>query len=489
MNSIVEAVAAAALNKPDTVAVIAEGERITYAELWKEVRGFASYIGSFGFEKGARIIVKAKHSIWYVVASFGIHLAGYAHVPVGKMLTVEALQNIAEQLSASMIISDLDLEESACAVVRSSSVCELAAAHYDVNEQVKFPETEDICDILFTTGTTGKPKGVVLSHRAVVAVAENVYYGIGAEAWEGNVYLIPSPMDHAAGVRNLYVCMLTGTAAVLVDGFSNIKRFFENIRQYRVTSLYMPPSAVRLVNLLAEKELSKYAEQIRFVYTSSAPFPETDKERLCKSLPNTKLFYAYGCSEAGRSCIIDYSQQKGRASCAGKPNINSYVFIVDENRQEIQSSETNQGLIAISGATVMNGYFNDPELTAKTLKNGVIYTNDIGYIDSEGYLYVLGRRDDVINVGGLKIAPTEVENVVLRFPGIAECACFAVQDKISGVLPKLNIVVEPTADVDIPELRAHMLKYLEAFKVPKTIEKVQEIPKTANGKIDRKVLK
>lgn len=487
MKSIVEAVASAATHKPDTVAVIAEGQQITYSELWKEVRGFAAYLNSLGFEKGARVIVKASHSIWYAVSCFGIHLAGYTHVPLGKMLAVEALKDIAGQLSASMVISDLDLDESAYVTVESSSVRELAAKHFDANRQFQFPEAEDLCDILFTTGTTGKPKGVMLSHRAVVAVAENVQYGIGA--WEDNVYLIPSPMDHAAGIRNLYVCMLTGTTAALLDGFSNVNRFFEYIRDYRVTSLYMPPSAVRLMLLLASKELPQYADQIRFVYTSSAPFPEADKERLSKLLPNTRLYYAYGCSEAGRSCIIDYSQQRGRVSCAGKPNINSHVFIVDEDKNEIQSSETNQGLIAISGPIVMNGYYNDPELTAKTIQNGVLYTNDIGYIDQDGYLYVLGRRDDVINLGGLKIAPTEVENVVLRFPGVAECVCFAVHDKISGVAPKLNIVEASGVDINLSELREYMLNNLEAFMVPKQIEKVQAIPKTANGKINRKVLK
>lgn len=485
MDSIVEAVAKWAAQRPEKVAIIAEGQQITYEELWKEVRGFAAYLRSAGMNKDDRVVVKAKHTTWYAVACLGIHLVGCTFIPVEKLIGIKGLKSIAQRLSAAMVISDVELAGVPYRTLDSSSVRSLAESNFDETASFDFPQQKDMCDILFTTGTTGKPKGVMLSHRAVVAVAENVQHGI--EIVDSNVYLIPSPMDHAAGIRNLYLCMLTGTTAVLLDGYANMKMLFDYIRDYHVTGVYLPPSAVRMFLLLSGKELAKYAEQIQFVYTSSAPFPEADKERLIGLLPNTRLYYAYGCSEAGRSCIIDYSTLRGRDNCAGKPNINSRIFIVDDGRKEIQSSVNNQGLIAITGDTVMEGYYNDPELTAKTLVDGVVYTNDIGYIDEEGYLYVMGRRDDVINVGGLKIAPTEVEGVALRFPGVAECVCYPVKDRLSGVSPKMNIVEEPGAEVDTAALREYMLQHLEAFKVPKQFEKVDAVPKTANGKIDRKV--
>ena len=484
MDSIVEAVAKWAAQRPERVAVIAERQQITYEELWKEIRGFAAYLRSVGLKKGDRVVVKAKHATWYAVACLGIHLAGCTFIPVEKHIGIEGLKSIAQRLSTAMVISDVNLAGVPYRILDSSSVLMLAESNFDETASFDFPQPKDMCDILFTTGTTGKPKGVMLSHRAVVAVAENVQHGIGIV--DGNVYLIPSPMDHAAGIRNLYLCMLTGTTAVLLDGYANMKMLFDYIRDYYVTGVYLPPSAVRMILLLAGKELAKYAEQIQFVYTSSAPFPEADKERLTGLLPNTRLYYAYGCSEAGRSCIIDYSKLRGRDNCAGKPNINTRVFIVDDDRNEIQSSVNNQGLIAITGDTVMEGYYNDPELTARTLVDGVVYTNDVGYI-AGGYLYVMGRRDDVINVGGLKIAPTEVESVARRFPGVAECVCYPVKDKLSGVSPKMNIVEEPGADVDTAALQEYMLAQLESYKVPKRVEKVDSIAKTANGKIDRKV--
>jgi len=330
-------------------------------------------------------------------------------------------------------------------------------------------------------------KGVMESHRAVVAVTENVQYG--AAIPEDNVYLVPAPINHASAIRKLYVSMLTGTTVVLLDGFTNVKKLYSYIAQYGVTSILMPPAAVRMLLLLSAKELAKYSGQLHHIHTGSAAFPEADKERLCSLLPNTRLYFAYGSSEAGCVSMFDYSKHRGLISCVGKPNRNANIFIVDDDHKPIQSSKEHQGLIAISGPVVMQGYFNEPELTAGVLQDGVIYTNDMGYIDEEGFVYMLGRRGDVISIGGLKIAPTEVEDVVLRFPGIAECACFAVEDRMGGAVPKLNIVPEKGAEIDVKALREYMSKHLEAFKIPKLIATVDEIPKTANGKINRKVLK
>ena len=487
MDSIVEAVAKWAAQRPERAAVIAEGQQITYEELWKEVRGFAAYLRSMGLKKGDRVVVKARNDIWYAVSCYGIHLAGCVHVPLEKTIEREGMRTTAEQLSPSLLISDIPVEGAAYPTVDSARVRDLAREHFDKALHFDFPRQEELCDILFTTGTTGKSKGVNVSHRAQVALVENVKYGMDMPS--DNRFLAPNPINHAAGIRNLNICMFMGTTAILLDGYTDIKAFFAYIRDYRVTGIYMPPSAVRMILLLAGKELTKYADQIQYVHTSSAPFPEADRERLRELLPNTKLYITYGCSEAGRACVIEYSSSGRGDICVGKPTVHTRVLIVDDDRNEIQSSVNNQGLIAIAGDTVMEGYYNDPELTARTLVGGVVYTNDIGYIDGEGYLYVMGRRDDVINVGGLKLAPTEVEGVALWFPGVAECVCYPVKDKFSGVSPKMNIVEEPGADVDTAALREYMLQHLEAFKVPKQFEKVDAVPKTANGKIDRKVYK
>lgn len=485
MQSIVEYIAKYAETKPNKVAIIAEDQEITYSDLWKEIQGFAEYIRSFGFMSGSRIIVKSSHSIWFAVACFAIHLSGNVHAPLEKTIGVKGLDDVAEQLGASMVISDIK-GEGKYVYVDSADVRNLGVQNFNEALEFQFPTNDMTCDIMFTTGTTGKSKGVMESHRAVVAVSENVQYG--AEIIEDNVYLVPAPINHASAIRKLYVSMLTGTTVVLLDGYKNIKLFYSYLEKYKVTSILMPPAAVRMLLVLSSNELKAFSSQLHHIHTGSAAFPEADKEKLCELLPNTRLYFAYGSSEAGCVSMFDYSKNKGLISCVGKPNKNAEIFIVDENKNVISSSKENQGLIAIRGDMVMQGYFNEPELTDSVLIDGVIYTNDIGYIDENGFVFVLGRRGDVISIGGLKIAPTEVESVVLRFPGIAECACFAKEDRMGGCVPKLNIVTERNKTVDTKELRKFMAGYLESYKIPKLVEIVSEIPKTANGKTDRKKL-
>lgn len=486
MNSVVESLYQSSVRRPEHIAIIADGEKISYSDLWNEILGFTSYIKSLNLEKGSRILVKSASSIWYAVAIFSIHLSGNVNVPLESNVSVNGMNDIASQLGASLVIAD-NYTDGSLPCINSSDVREIAKNNYSENLGFDFPSGDDICDILFTTGTTGKSKGVVISHTAVLGSAENLQSGYNL--LDDNVFLIPVPVNHANGIRKFYLCMYTGTTCVLLDGFTNIKKFYQYISDYGVTSLLLPPSAVRMIILLSGKELSKFSKQIRHVHTSAAPFPESDKEKLCELLPETRLIFAYGASEAASCTMFAYSEYPGMICCIGKPNVNANIFIVDDNRQPIKSSKDNQGLLAISGKMLMNCYYNEPELTAEVLKDGVLYTNDIGYIDENGFIYMLGRKGDVINVGGLKIAPTEVESIVMRFPGIAECACFAVEDKMSGVAPKLNIVPERNVTIDTKELKAHMASYLEAYKIPKQIAIVDEIPKTANGKINRKVLK
>lgn len=486
VDSIVSAIRDNAMQRPDRVAVIADDEKITYAQLWREVQGLAAYIKSFGFEKGSRIVVKSAPTIWFAVAAFAIHLSGNVQVPLEKTIGAEGLDDVVRQLSAVMVISNLQ-SKAGVHSISSDDVRRIAVENYADGMEFDFPTPDMTCDILFTTGTTGKSKGVMESHRSVVAVTENVQYG--AEIPENNVYLVPAPINHASAIRKLYVSMLTGTTVVLLDGYTNIKRFYACIEKYGVTSILMPPAAVRMLLMLSAKELAKYSGQLHHIHTGSAAFPEADKEKLCQILPDTRLYFAYGSSEAGCVSMYDYSRHRGLISCVGKPNRNAHIFIVDDDRNEIQSSKERQGLIAISGPVTMQGYYNEPELTRGVLRDGVVYTNDIGYIDEQGFVFMLGRRGDVISIGGLKIAPTEVEDVVLRFPGIADCACFAVEDRMGGCVPKLNVVLEKGDTLDNAALRAHMAKYLEAFKIPKLFEVVEAIPKTSNGKIDRKRLK
>lgn len=486
MDSIVQALSVFAKERPQKTAVIADETEISYAELWQRVEGFAKYLRSLGLPQGARVIVKSAPSIWFAVSCLGIHLAGCVHAPLEKTIGENGLYDVAARLDASVIISDLEAREGYVCIT-PDDVLTLSEAHAADEIELTFPTRDMLCDILFTTGTTGKSKGVMVSHRAVVAVAENVQYG--ASIPDGNVYLVPVPINHAGAIRKLYVSILMGNTVVLLDGFTKVKKFYQYIHDYKVTSILMPPSAVRMMLVLSSAELAKYADQLDHIHTGSSSFPESDKEKLSQLLPNTRLYYGYGSSEAGCAALFDYAAAPGKICCVGKPNKNARILIVDDDHKEIRATKDNPGLIAVAGDVVMEGYYGDPELTASSLSDGVLYTNDLGYYDDEGFYYMLGRRDDVINVGGLKVAPTEVEEAALRFDGIAECVCCAVPDRMGGSILKLLVVMKNGCELDTGALRSFLDRTLETFKIPKLFETVSDIPKTANGKIDRKKLR
>ena len=165
---------------------------------------------------------------------------------------------------------------------------------------------------------------------------------------------------------------------------------------------------------------------------------------------------------------------------------NSHVIIVDDNHKEIQSDEEHMGLLACIGDVNMKGYVNDPELTNEVLTDGIVYTNDIGYKDDEGFIYISGRKGDVINVGGIKVSPSDVEEAALSFEGIDDCICIAQEDKITGQALKLLVVMRQGYTLNNREISEFLSSRVEAVKVPRFYEQVEKIERTYNGKINRK---
>ena len=469
----------------DKTAVYDEQGEISFRLLWEEACGFALYLRSLKLPSGARIMVRAKAAIPTVIAYYGIHLAGLVNVPCEATAGPEALASIAAETGASLVVSDIELS-AGFSVLPYDDVRQLALAHFSSAAVFDDAGPETLCDILFTTGTTGKSKGVMISRRALAASTENLIKG--SDITDDTVYLIPVPINHANGIRKCYSTISAGGTVVLVEGLSNIRKFYAALEKNKANFLLLPPSAVRMLLMLSAKMLAKYADQIKLVHTSAAPFPEADKKRLCELLPHTRLVFAYGSSEVANVSMFDYSNYPDRICCVGSLNIHSKVRITDADGNEIHSSKEQQGIVELGGDAVMSGYYNEPELTASVLKNGWVRTSDLGYFDEDGFLYILGRADDVINVGGLKISPTEVENVVMQFSGIAECACFGADDPMTGKKPVLIIVPERGVTVDPVVLGAFLEMRMEAYKIPKKIQTVQEIPKTSNGKIDRKTI-
>ncbi len=467
---------------PDRPAVSDFRQSLSYRELWQEARHVALWLHRQGISRDTRILVEALPGVSFAVSVMGIYLAGCVFVPVEKNIAGAVALPIAAETGAKLFIG-----KGTIADIPSFPADAWSELRENNDIQWEIPRGNDVADILYTTGTTGNSKGVVLSHRAVCASTENSLYVDQLNA--DFVYLIASPLNHINALRKLYSCFAAGAHAVLADGFLDLKMYYETIEKYYVNALLLPPSALRFLLSVSKGKLQKLDGRIKLVHTNSAPLTEADKQTLHQCLPSARLIFGYGATEAGSvCCAYDYTEFSGMQNCVGRCTPHSKITIVDEQRREFVATKERPGFLAVSGDTLMDGYLNDPVRTAKVMSDNTLYTRDLGYVNDAGFVFVIGRLGDIINCGGLKIAPAEVENVVMQYPGIEDCACFGISDRITGMAVKLNIVATDSDHFDFRGFRCFLQAHLAHHEIPSRIECVSHIPKTPNGKIDRKRL-
>ena len=478
-----------AVQKPDHTAIIVKDDHTSYSELWRSVRGFAKYLTeNCGVKHNDKVVVKVMQTLNLAVTYFAVHLCGAVFVPLEKSIPNDKALEIITETEAAVFISKDAFEDPNCKYINIKDVLRIADENFDAGYKFTFPKIEDSADIMYTTGTTGKAKGVEVTHHVLLATAEN--YIEGFELKDGNVIAVPGPMNHVNALRKLYMTVMSGNTIIILNGLLSLRAFFHALDDQGVTSLCLPPAALRTIWQTTGDKLAEYADQIDFVETSTAPVTESDKQTLRKQLPKSRLYNNYGLSECGAMVMYDFCKYPDKGNgCVGKPMVNSHVIIVDDNRQEIQSSKEHTGLVANKGEINMKGYFKAPEKTTEVKENGYIYTSDIGYFDEDGFLYVIGRINDTINVGGLKVEPTDVENAALLYEGIHECICVPVKDDVTGHALKLLVVMKKGYEFDAVDIKRHLNSVLMAYQVPQYYEQIDAVPRNFVGKPDRNAFK
>lgn len=486
LSSIVEYIAYNASVTPDKPALADSKRLLTYSMLWSEIYGLSRELSRLGVNAGDSVVVSCSQNTTYMVCEFAIQLLNAVFIPVEKNAAKDRAAEIITESKAVLYIGKapfgsmlfLDIEQ-----VPQFSVKNKDIPSYS---EISFPAREDISEILFSTGTTGKSKGIVLTHGNDIALAENVMYGVRMK--KDNTELIPMPLSHSHGLRRTYANLLNGSTAVFADGVTLLKQVFNLMDTYNITSMDLSPSMLSIIFKLSGDRLSQYSDQIDYIQLGSAPLAEEDKNRLMYLLPHTRLYNFYGSTESGCACLMDFNTSDIRPHCIGKPAKNAEFKIVDNEKNTISSSADEPGFLASFGAMNMKCYFNAPDLTESVLKDGWLYTSDLGYIGDDGFVYMLGRKDDVINYGGMKIAPEEVESIIMENPQITDCACVPVDDPLTGQAPKLFIVPKDPSGYDAKEFRRFIAGALDQGKQPKYIEIIDKIPRTYNGKIQRNIL-
>lgn len=482
--SIIEAIIHYAKETPEKLCLADDKSKVTYKEYLERIEEYAAIFRTMGICKGERVVVEATQSIEFLAYEHAIQLAGGIFVPLEARCAVEKLKGIADRCSASLIIANKTVEEADCLTLTYKSIEEKRTG--DRLRGYELPNPETVSEILFSTGTTGKEKGITLSHVSAVAVGENIADGV--KMHDGNVEMIPSPLNHSHGLRSYYASMINGMTVIIVSNVMDLKRFFKNFDDYGVNSMDLVPAAASVILKLSGDKLGEYREKLRYIEFGSAPMMESDRNKLRELLAGVPLYNFYGSTECGRSTVYDFNSVECKKGCIGKPTCNTEIIIVDEHRAPICSDREHTGLIAGKGPMNMISYWEDEEETAKVLENGYVYTNDEAYFDEEGDIILLGRKNDVINIGGKKVAPEEIENAAKQIPGVADSGVIAIEAEGLGNEPVLYVQMKPGEEFDPKYIKEQLGKTLEAFKVPKKIEMIDRIPRTFNGKLLRKDL-
>ena len=471
-------------NYPDRSALICDDEEVSYSILCRMIFSLSGYLKEKGIEKGDKVAVQSWHNKYCIAAYYAIHLIGAVLVPLEKNAPEARMIQIGEETDCKLIISRKQLDFKG--YVSYDEIFEAADHLHSYNyEDIRFPDIDLPCEMVFTTGTTGKSKGVLITHRNMswycYAVAEAV------QMKEENRFFITTPLNHAGGLRRTHLSLANACTVVYLDGLVNLRKYFSYIEKYQVTSLYLPPVAIRLLINTTKDELYKYKDQIDFVYSSSSPLPAGDCEALRQMLPNTRLYNAYEASETPGVSLYDYNTDHLLKGCMGKANNGVELALLNEDGQFTKDVDV-QGQICIKSPMNMKCYYNAEDVTASVMKDDWFISSDLGHFDADGNIYYDGRRGDVINIGGFKISPMDVEEAALLYEKIKECICVLGENKHG--MPILKLLAVPKGeDFDSKELISLISERLEPYKVPKVVEIIDEVHKTFNGKIDRKYYK
>lgn len=488
VKSIVEAVFNYAEKTPDKLCLADETLSVTYAEYKKLICKIATVLKSANVKADDKVVIEATQTISYLATQLAIQVIGAVFVPVERNCAWDKTQRVVSASGAKLVITQKENPSYDDVVAFSMDTIQGKAAIAEEYIPTSFPESSDVAEILFSTGTTGKEKGIVLTHDNNVALAENVIYGVKMK--EDNVEMIPSPMNHSHGLRRYYGNMYMGATVVLFTSVMAVKLFFDTMDKYKVNSMDLVPTALTVLLKLSKDKFAEYKDVMRYIQFGSAPLSEADMQKIRSLLPDTRLYNFYGSTESGCICIYDFNTDKDKAKCIGHPAHNARLFVVDEDRNEIKnSSAENTGLLASCGRMNMLGYFNDPEETAEAMENGVIYSKDEAYFDEDGDIILLGRKGDVINTGGNKVAPDEIEEVAKKHPSVADCGCIGVPDQFKGSVPKLFVQIKKSEEFNPVAIREFLTDNLEPYKVPASIVSIDKIPRTFNGKLLRRALK
>jgi O-succinylbenzoate-CoA ligase len=480
---------------PKKVAIIDGNVRMTYSQIHSRVDNLAGWFQSKGIKKGEKVAILLYNSIEFTECFFALAKIGAVAVPVNFRLQKLELEYILGNSEVKMLIAhndfasiiehiqeNLPLMEDVVIVDHRKEKNHTFQLYHPIFEKTFSPQLELLHDddnflIVYTSGTTGKPKGTVLSHKSVFMNAVNMVLECGLTKDE--IQLITTPMFHIGGISAMTMIMLIGGTSILHNKF-NPEHILKTFEIEKVTYAFMVPSMWNV--LLEVPNFKEYnVNSLRIICTAAASTPLELKKKLMKHFPNAGVFDTFGHTETFSTATLKASDSLIKSGSVGLPYSNIEVRVVDEKMNDCQPGQV--GEIIYRGPTMMREYYKNPEATEAALKGGWLHSGDLVKFDEDGYLTVVDRKKDMIISGGENIYPKEIEEVLYTHPYILEAAVIGVQDEKWGETVKAFIVKRNGISLTQKEVIDYCTERIARYKKPHYVEFVDELPKNAAGKI------
>lgn len=497
---------------PRKTALVCGEQRFTYSELETQANRLAHALQALGVQRGDRVAVYLDNGVEAVVSIFAILKAGGVFLMVNPSTKADKLTYILNDSRASAVVLPGKKGRSldGCwtrtphlhAVIgvgappgnagdgqkTFATYEDLIADHGSVTPLPKQCINIDLAALIYTSGTTGNPKGVMMTHLNMTSAATSVTTYL--ENREEDVIVNVLPISFGYGLYQVLMAFRLGATVVLEKSFAFPHVVLSLMAREKVTGFPIVPT---IAAILLQTDVSPYdLSSLRYVTNAAAALPVDHIRRLRQLFSQAQLFSMYGLTECKRVSYLPPDQLDVRPDSVGRGMPNAEVYVVDDAGQRVPPGVV--GELVVRGANVMKGYWELPEETARRLKPGpvpnemVLHTGDLFRADDEGYLYFVGRKEDIIKSRGEKVAPREVENVLASHAAVAESAVLGVPDPLLGEAVKALVVLRAGCSVSESDLLRHCAAHLEDFMVPRHIEIRDSLPKSGNGKFDKRAL-